>query len=424
MKIKIVAPEIKSDNKLCVAFDVGKRFLDSYSPFSNGPLQMIMNDRIKNMSNTVRGALLEYRKLALENGLDGVHIVCEPTGGYERTLLRIAHELGMTTAYVNGESVSKLRVVRQNDTGKTDQLDPRIIHLAASQGRQLRIRQLKDGYAELRELNVCYDQVSDQVSTMKNYIHDTVYRIFPDLRMRNYKLFGPCGSALVEGFGADPVLIARLGFEQFIGKMKRYAPRLRRTTLKEIYSQASINAMHLVSTTVRQVLGDHLRHLYTTWRRLEDRKEQLKKQISQIYLGLPEARRLNVPGVSDFMMGRVIGETGPLSDYASHRRLLRMAGLNLRQKSSGKYKGKDKISKKGRARLRKILYQVVMLFLIKPGRIYSMEYARKKIDGAANIITIVALMRKFIRALFGLHCSAMPFDMQRFTTSESQFKAA
>lgn len=424
MKIKIVVPEIKSENKLCVAFDVGKSFLDSYSPFSNGPLQMIMNDRIKNRSNTVRGALLEYRKLAEENGLEGVHVVCEPTGGYERTLLRIAHELGMTTAYVNGESVSKLRVVRQNDTGKTDLLDPRIIHLAASQGRQLHVRRLKEGYAELREMNVCYDQVSDQAATMKNCIHDSIYRIFPDLKMSNFKLFGACGAALVGAFGADPVLIARLGFEEFIQRMKRHALRLRRDTLKKIYSQAIINAMHLAPTTVRQLQRDHLRYLYKTWRALEDRKEQLKKQIASIYQGLPEAGKLNFPGVSDFMMGRVIGETGPLSDYASHRRLLRMAGLNLRQKTSGKYKGKDKISKKGRARLRKILYQIVMLFLIKPGRIYSMQYARKIIEGASSVTTIVALMRKFIRALFGLHRSAMAFDMERFSTPESQFKAA
>ncbi len=424
MKVKIVYPEFKLENKLCVAFDVGKSHLDSYSPFSNGPLQMIMNDRVRNKSNAVRGALLEYRKLASENGLEGVHVVCEPTGGFERTLLRIAHELGMTTAYVNGESVSKLRVVRQNDTGKTDQLDPRIIHLAATQGRQLQVRDLGDGYAELRELNVAYDQVCDQATVLRNCIHDALYRLFPDLNMSRSKLFGSCGEALVKAFGADPVSIARLSLPEFTRRMKSHARRVRTDTLNRIHSDAAINARHVVPTVVREVQRDHLRDLYDRWRRLEDRKKMLKEQMADTFRSLPEATSLTFPGVSDFMMARVIGETGPLSDYSSHRRLLRMAGLNIRQRTSGKYKGKDMISKKGRARLRKILYQVVMLCLIKPGRIYSMEYVRKKGEADASLPVIVALMRKFLRAVFGLHRSARAFDAGRLATCESQLKTA
>lgn len=424
MKVTVSESELKLDNKLCVAFDVGKSTLDSYAPFSSGHLQLMMTDRFDNRSNAVRGALLGYQKLAADNGLEGVHVVCEPTGGCERTLLRIAHELNMTTAYVNGESVAKLRVVRQNDTGKTDQLDPRIIHLASSEGRQLKVRRLGAGYSELREMNVVYDQICDQATMLKNCIHDALYRIFPDLRMNARQLFSSCGAALVRAFGGDPVAISRLGLARFSQRMKTHAPRLRTATLERIHEDAHVNAMHLAGAEVRTIQRDHLRDLYERWRALQDRKEVLKQRMRDIYQSLPESDKLMFPGVPAFIMARLIGETGPLSDYASGRRLLRMAGLNLRERKSGKHKGKNRISKKGRARLRKILYQAVLLFMIKPGSLYSMDYARKKVDGVCSVPIIVELMRKFTSAMFGLHRSQSAFNLDRFTTCESQLKAA
>lgn len=36
MKIKIVEPEFKLENRLCMASDIGKSHLDSCSPLSNG----------------------------------------------------------------------------------------------------------------------------------------------------------------------------------------------------------------------------------------------------------------------------------------------------------------------------------------------------------------------------------------------------
>jgi hypothetical protein len=45
--------------------------------------------------------------------------------------MHTARRLGHLTAYVNGESVAKLRVVETNDDGKTDRKDPHIISTLA-----------------------------------------------------------------------------------------------------------------------------------------------------------------------------------------------------------------------------------------------------------------------------------------------------
>jgi transposase len=424
MKINTLNDELKLENKLCVAVDVGKSNLDCYAVFKKGTSQMVVTDKFENRSNMVRSGLMNFQKLAAEHGLGGVHVVCEPTGGCEQSLLRIAHELKISTAYVNGESVNKLRIVRQNDTGKTDDLDPATILLAATQGRQLTVRQLPAGYAELRELSVVYDQVSDEASMLRNCVQSALYRIFPDLRMKPRQLFSSCGNALITAFGGDPAQIIKADYPAFCEQMKKHSPRIRETTLKRIYADAQVNALHCTSDGVHAIQRECVMDLFQRWWRLAERKEQIKTQMRNIFSGLPEAETLVLPNVPDFMLARVIGETGPLSDYASYRRLLRMAGLNLREKKSGKYKGKNKISKKGRARLRRILYQVAMLFLVKPGGLYSKEYARKKIDGRPTKIVMTAIMRKFLRAIFGIHRSDSPFMLERFNCCKSQLEQA
>jgi len=46
------------------------------------------------------------------------------------------------------------------------------------------------------------------------------------------------------------------------------------------------------------------------------------------------------PGViNDKNMARLLGETGPLGDFANGRMLMRYGGLNLRMRQSGKYQG-------------------------------------------------------------------------------------
>jgi hypothetical protein len=43
-------------------------------------------------------------------------------------------------------------------------------------------------------------------------------------------------------------------------------------------------------------------------------------------------------------MARFLGETGPLSEYSGWRQLLRIAGVNLRERKSGFYVGQTKIA--------------------------------------------------------------------------------
>jgi transposase len=104
------------------------------------------------------------------------------------------------------------------------------------------------------------------------------------------------------------------------------------------------------------------------------------------------------PGVINAKnLARLIAETGPLSDFTSWRGLLRYAGLNIRMRQSGIYRGQYRITKKGRPLLRKILSQIV-LPLVRRKCLYGEYYHGKRVAMPGQK-AMVAVMSHFLRKL-------------------------
>ena len=125
--------------------------------------------------------------------------------------------------------------------------------------------------------------------------------------------------------------------------------------------------------------------------------------------------------VNAIHLARLIGETGPLSDFAHWRPLLRYAGLNLCMRQSGQYQGRNTISKKGRPRLRKILAQIVWP-LLRKDRLYGAYYHQKKETMPATKAR-TAVMRQFLKKLYGWYKSGQAFEIERYGMCLSQYAA-
>ncbi len=72
----------------------------------------------------------------------------------------------------------------------------------------------------------------------------------------------------------------------------------------------------------------------------------------------------SIRGVNATSLAGVLGEAGDLSGYTHGNALLRHAGLNLAEASSGKWRGKMVLSKRGRPRLRRFLYLMTMCMVM------------------------------------------------------------
>jgi len=72
-----------------------------------------------------------------------------------------------------------------------------------------------------------------------------------------------------------------------------------------------------------------------------------------------------IKGVGSMTVARFIAEVGDVRDYDHPREIQKLAGFNLVENSSGKYKGQTRISKRGRLRLRSLLYRVTFPLVAK-----------------------------------------------------------
>jgi transposase len=110
-------------------------------------------------------------------------------------------------------------------------------------------------------------------------------------------------------------------------------------------------------------------------------------------------------------LATLLGETGDLRAYARARQLLKLAGLNLYEISSGTHQGRRRITKRGRPGLRRILY-LAALRLLKRGAPFSGYYHRLRVR-LAGTQAVVAVMRKLLRVLHAVVHRGQAYDRLR-----------
>lgn len=426
MKVTHSLDPINPAAVLNVGVDVSKDKLNVHFELRQGRAVTAYDDEFGNRTSTIEHKLDGIAQLAMEHGYTQTRVICEPTSGYETKLLKTARRQGLLTNYVNGEAVAKFRVVETNDSGKTDLKDPCTITTLAGVGKILTHRVLPDSYATLRALNRIHHQVDKDMIRLRCRMHRLLLQLFPDYSFKKDFIYSNSGRALVRKYGADPYRIVEVGFKRFSRAMRTRVKGIRKATLARLFDDACCSARNEQPAAVIDVLISRLEQLYDDYERLAQRKQQLRDQMSKIYLAMrDDDPRLPPPvaGVINvFNLARILAETGPLHDFANHRKLLRFAGLNIREKQSGQYKGQNRVSKKGSSMLRNALDKAVLPLVTKTS-LYGPFYHHKKTTMPGNKAMVV-VMRKFLKMLFGWYRSGEDFNAERVFTSASSFDAA
>lgn len=406
------------------ACDVAKDKVDLYTQIAGRDVERCIATRAEELE----AQLTTLASLAQESGAQRIVVLAEPTGCYHEPLLRAAHRLGLETAWVSGEAVHKMRVVEFNDTGKTDRKDPRVIYTLGRMGKTLVHRPLEEPYSLLREWNGLYDASDVRGVEIKGAVHIELQGLFPDFSFKTDFLFGRAGQALMKRYRLSPYRIIEAGFEAFSMQMRKDYPTIRKSSLARLFRDAESSVRTGLSPRHAELREFRLRQLWQDWEREQERKLLAKQAMENLYA---EARRLDprLPDgqkgvVSPFHLARIVGETGPLSDFASWRKLLRYAGLNLCERQSGCYRGQTRTSKKGRILLRKILSQIV-LPLVKKTCLFGPYYHRKREeDGMPGAKAMTVVMRKFLKMLFGWYRTGGAFERERVFQCESTYRKA
>ena len=101
--------------------------------------------------------------------------------------------------------------------------------------------------------------------------------------------------------------------------------------------------------------------LVRRYHQLEQEIESISEYLDKLIQTSVEYEWLStVPGLGDTTIVDLLSEIGSFSHYEDPRQLIKLAGLTLRENSSGQHKGQKRISKRGRRKLRALLFRVMM----------------------------------------------------------------
>lgn len=94
---------------------------------------------------------------------------------------------------------------------------------------------------------------------------------------------------------------------------------------------------------------------------LSSAKAALEQQADDLLADSADFQRLkSVPGIGSVIALVILAEAGDLRRFSHHRQFLKFCGLDLAKAQSGNFRGKEKLSKRGNARLRCALWMAAM----------------------------------------------------------------
>ncbi len=93
-------------------------------------------------------------------------------------------------------------------------------------------------------------------------------------------------------------------------------------------------------------------------------------------------------------------QLGSIAGYDNASCVEKAFGLNLKVKSSGKYKGQLKITKRGPSLSRKYQYMAALRMIMNDKVTNAWYQAKLRRDGNVKKKAVIAVMRKLVRALW------------------------
>ena len=349
----------------------------------------------------------------LKDGNDKTDIIigCEPTGHYWFSFARYVTEHHMKLVMVNPFSVKKIKELDDNSPRKTDTKDPKTIAKLVVDGRYS-VPYMPEGiYAEIRDLVYSRDRIIKQYNISANRIQRWLAIHFPEYLGLYTRFDAMSGLSILEQAPMPKDIIA-LGVEGI--RRIWHEKRLRGRGVTESRARTLIEAAHnSIGLDGGAGTKSELYMLLEEHRLWAKQLESVNKVLEESVLKVQHVESLlAIKGVGVITIAGFIAEVGDIRRFKSPKQIQKYAGLELVENSSGKHKGRSRISKRGRRKLRKILYQVMIPLLARNQEfrgIYDYYLTRVK-NPLKRRQAMVAVSCKLIRVFYAVLSKGVEYD--------------
>ncbi|MTV51088.1 IS110 family transposase, partial [Heliobacillus mobilis] len=269
----------------------------------------------------------------------------EPTGHYWFTMAHYLLQKEITTVVVNPAHVKKSKELDDNSPTKNDIKDARVIAQLVKDGRYSEPNILTGKYAELRVAMVQRERLMRSLIETKNQVHNWMDRYFPEYPTVFKDWEGKASMITLKNFPL-PQDVVNLGIEGIVTQWKNEVKRA-------VGAKRAIKLVEAASISVGISLGQtmarrEIEMLLEQYMLLTKQLDELAQDVVTILEEIPGAvQMLAIPGLGWITVAGFLAETGDLQAYHHPQQILKLAGLNLKENSSGKHKGQTRITKRG-----------------------------------------------------------------------------
>ena len=339
-------------------------------------------------------------------------IAYEPTGPYSTCLREWLVASGRRLVQVNPYHVKRIKEVRDNSPEKDDWKDPSVIADLVWQGCYQEVLSLDGPYADLRAASAEWASQTKRRTALRNEFQALLQVWFPEL----CDIFKDAVCKSVQG------IVRRYASVEALASSRRSSleSTLRKSSLGRTLNRVEA-ILSAAKNSVAPASGQQARHramvgLLDILELVESRQERLRAEMEEFLSVLSEAHSLlSLPRVGTITVAGLLGECGNIGDYKCYEQLEKLVGLNLYEVSSGKHKGRRRISKRGRSRARYLICEIAML-QTRSGGLFERYAKELKAKGKKTGEIRVAVARKLLRLLYAVARDQKEFDPRLFFT--------
>lgn len=268
-------------------------------------------------------------------------------------------------------------------------------------------------YAELREAVSVRDQIVKAMNAAANRIQRWLTIYFPEY-LKVYKVFDSVSGLTMLWQAPLPEDVVKLGADGIVAlwhekKLRAVGKKRAQTLIEAAKSSIGMPGGNCAKMDLHLLLEDYF-----------TKKEQLERitaVLQEELLKVPNSEKLlAVKGIGIITVAGFLAEVGDLRRFTSPKQIQKLAGLEPKENSSGKHKGRTSISKRGRRKLRRLLFQAV-LPLIRSNEdfreVYT-YYSTRKDNPLKGTQAVIAVGCKLIRIFYVLLSHGADYSSTRF----------
>lgn len=385
-----------NDKTVIATLDIGKNIQYGYFRAPNG------ND-IKPFAfyNSKKGYNEFWQKLCQfkdQKGLEQIVIGFESTGPYAEPLFHFLRKKPVNLVQVNPVHTKRIKELTGNSPNKTDNKDPRVIADVICLGHALTLVVPQGPAAELRRLTQARERAITDRTAIINQLQHLIFVIFPEF-LQVLKIATKTARYFIKHYTA-PEKIFALGLDS-IGQIFKKVSRgkLGQDRAKQLYEAARDS---IGISEGKQSIVFEIEHLVARIETEDQFIDSLEQQMRVYLQQIPYSQNiLSIKGLGQVTVAGLIGEVADFNKFDTISEVMKLAGLDLYEISSGKHRGQRRISKRGRPLMRKLLF-FAAINAVKSKGIMHAKYQQMLDRGMLKMKALVAISKKLLGLIFAI----------------------